>query len=80
MYIHIYFFLFKSILCFDVNSNYCVSLVYSFSLSCNILLCRVPAVAQCVKNPTAGAWVPSEMQVQSVAQSSGLKDLVLLQL
>ena len=36
--------------------------------------------AQWVKNPTAVAQVTVEEQVQSLAQHSGLKDLVLLQL
>ena len=40
----------------------------------------VPAVAQWVKNPTAVAGIIAEVQVQSLAQHSGLKDLALLQL
>ena len=35
---------------------------------------------QWVKNLTAVAWVALEARVQSLAQHSGLKDLVLLQL
>ena len=35
----------------------------------------VPAALQWVKNPTAAAWVTAQMQVQSPAQQSGLKDL-----
>ena len=37
-------------------------------------------MAQWVKNLTAVAWVVVEVQVQSLARSSGLKDLVLLKL
>ena len=37
-------------------------------------------MAQWVQNPTAKAQVAAEAQVQSSAQSSGLKDLALLQL
>ena len=37
---------------------------------------EVVAVAQWVKNPTAVAWVTVEVQVHSLAQSSGLKDLM----
>ena len=40
----------------------------------------VPAVAQWVKNPTVAAQVTAEVQVQPLAQHSGLKDPVLLQL
>ena len=39
----------------------------------------VPAVAQWVKNLTAAAQVTVEVRVQSPAQHSELKDLVLLQ-
>ena len=38
------------------------------------------AVVQWVKNPTAAAQVTVEMQVQSLAQHSGLKGQALLQL
>ena len=41
---------------------------------------EVPTVAPWVKNVTAVAQVPGEMQVRSLAHRSGLKDLVLLQL
>ena len=41
---------------------------------------RVPAMAQWVKNPAAVAQVTVEVQVQSPAQHSGLKDLMLPQL
>ena len=34
-------------------------------------------MAQWVKNPTAGAWVAVEAQVQSLTQGSALKDLAL---
>ena len=37
-------------------------------------------MVQWTKNPTAVAWVTADMQVQSPAQSSGLKDPVLPQL
>ena len=37
----------------------------------------VPTVAQWVKNPTAAAWVDVEMQIQSQAWHSGLKEPVL---
>ena len=37
-------------------------------------------MAQWVKNLTAAAWVATEMQVPSLALSSWLKDLELLQL
>ena len=37
-------------------------------------------MVQWVKNPTAETWVASEVQVQSPAWCSGLKNLVLLQL
>ena len=33
----------------------------------------VPAVAHWVKTPTAAIWVTVEVQVQSLAQDSGLK-------
>ena len=38
---------------------------------------RVPTVVQWVKNPTAVAQVNVEVQVQSMAQHSELKDPVL---
>ena len=41
---------------------------------------RVPTMAQWVKNPTAAAQFATEVQVQSLAQHSELKDLALLQL
>ena len=37
----------------------------------------VPIVVQWIKNLTAMAWISAEAQVQSPAQYSGLKDLVL---
>ena len=37
-------------------------------------------MVQWVKNPTAEAQVTAEVQVRSLAQSSGVKDLALLQL
>ena len=40
----------------------------------------VTAVAQWVKNLTAATWVTREAQVRSLAQHSGLKDVVLPQL
>ena len=40
----------------------------------------VPIVVHCVKNPTAVAQVIAEVQLQSLAQHSGLKDSALLQL
>ena len=40
----------------------------------------VPAVVQWVKNLTAVSRVPVEVQAQTLARSSGLKDLLLLQL
>ena len=40
----------------------------------------IPTVAQWVENPTAVAWVATEVQVQSPAHCSGLKDLALTQL
>lgn len=40
----------------------------------------IPAVAQCVKNPTAAVWVTVEAQVQAAAQRCGLQDAKLLQL
>ena len=40
----------------------------------------VPAMTQWVKNPTASTWVATEVQVQSLAGGSGLKDPELLQL
>ena len=40
----------------------------------------VPTMAQWVKNLTAVAWVTVEVQVQSPAHCSGLKDLALPQL
>ena len=39
-----------------------------------------PTVMQWVKNSTAVAGVTAEVWVRSLAQSSGLKDLVVLQL
>ena len=41
---------------------------------------RILAVVQWVKNPIAAAQFAAEMQVQSPAWHSGLKDPVLLQL
>ena len=37
-------------------------------------------MVQWVKDPSAVAWVAAEGRVQSLAQHSGLKDLMLLQL
>ena len=39
---------------------------------------RIPAVVQWVKNPIAVAWVAMEVQVQSLARHSELKDPALL--
>ena len=41
---------------------------------------RVPTAAQRVKNPRTAAQAAAEVQVQSPAQRSGLKDLALPQL
>ena len=40
----------------------------------------VPTVVQWVKNPITMAWVAVELEVQSLAQCSRVKDLALLQL
>ena len=43
----------------------------------NISYSGAPAVEQWVKNPTSVAWVAMDVQVQSLAQHGGLKDLQL---
>ena len=45
-----------------------------------IMIITLPTVAHQVNNMTAADWVTAEVQFQSLAKHSGLKDLVLSQL
>ena len=44
------------------------------------MIITLPTVAYQVNNMTAADWVTAEVQFQSLAKHSGLKDLVLSQL
>ena len=70
------------------SSDSTASLGTSICLGCGPKICvcvytyekestGVPAVVQWIKDPTATAWVAEEVQVQSLAQCSGLKETVL---